>query len=172
MADWDSLIALAEKKNPQVKPSVKNTDINKNSDFEFGDALEAKTKEKTDKSLSTAELNPLKIAPITKQEKVETSGPGWYNIPKVKYTEEQKRDWKLLRMRAIMQRGSGKVVDLPEEPPDFVQFGTIQMNPLEGQKGRISKKLRAPTIAESLAKDQEFREFLEESYDKIKHHSK
>ena len=172
MADWDSLIASAEKRNPQNKPSIANTNIIQNSDFEFGDTLEAKTKEKIDNALSNAELDPLKISPVIKKEKVETSGPGWYDIPKVQLTEEQKRDWKLLRMRAILQRGGGKVVDLPEDPPDFIQFGTIQVNPIEGQKGRISKKLRAPTIAESLIKDKEFREFLEESYDKIKKNSK
>jgi hypothetical protein len=49
-----------------------------------------------------------------------------------------------------------------------VQFGVFVDNPIEGPRRRLSKKLRAPTIAESLAKDAGFRDLLETNMMKLK----
>ncbi|OHT06113.1 Acidic 82 kDa protein [Tritrichomonas foetus] len=167
MSDWDALIAEVKNENPKKEMEAKDALTEKNRDFEFGDALEDSTKKRVDSAMEKAEVDPLKMKPVTKVKKLETSGDNWYNIPKTEWTEEMKRDWQLIRMRSVLGPGGANSVELPEEYPDFVQFGTISENPIEGQKGRLSKKLRAPTIAESLAKDTEFRSFLEKNYQKL-----
>lgn len=168
MADWDEYIAeLEETKRAETRPEPVSGQIEANTAFEFGDALESAVQKRVSDAMAKAELDPLKIGPTVKKEKQETSGPMWFNVPKAKLTEEDKRDWELLRMRSALRSGGANAVELPEKPPEFLQFGVVLDNPIEGQKGRISKKYRAPTIAESLAKDAEFRDFLEASVRKL-----
>lgn len=167
MADWDELIAEVTNKPQKSVSEVKETAVRDVDDFSFGDALEKSMQKKVDLAIAKAELDPLKIRPVLPKEKAETAGEKWFNIPKAKLSEEDIRDWKLLKMRSVLHRGGANAVELPEDPPDFVQFGVILDNPMEGKKGRLDRKLRAPTIAESLAKDFEYREYLESNYEKI-----
>lgn len=167
MADWDSLISLKTKENEVEKPEVKELETVKNKDFIFGDVLENAKQQRLDDAIQNAILNPLKIKPVEKKEKVETAGSNWYNIPKAKLSEEDKRDWDLLRMRSVLTKGGVNAVELPEKPPEFLQFGVVQDNPIEGNRGRVAKRLRAPTIAESLAKDEQFHDFMEKNYEKL-----
>jgi hypothetical protein len=113
-------------------------------------------------------MNPLRIGPRLKKTKAETSGPDWFNVPKVNLTEEEKRDWDLLRMRSVIGKTRANVYQLPEKPPDFLQFGVVVGSAIEGKRGRLSKKFRGRTIAESLAKDAEFRDFLDMNVQKMK----
>ena len=167
MADWDKLIALKTKQIQEEKPKVKEVQIEKNENFVFGDVVESSKQKRIDEAMKKAINDPFRIEPVKPKEKIETSGDNWFNIPKAKLTEEDKRDWEILRMRSVLQKGGAGAVELPEKPPDFLQFGIVQDNPIEGRRGRVAKRFRAPTIAESLAKDEEFRDFLEMNYTKI-----
>ena len=167
MADWEGLIAKLKSEQKQKEEELEPVAIEANQSFEFGDLLESSIQKKVSEALSKAEMNPLKIGPIAKKEKQETSGENWFNVPKARLSEEDKRDWQLLRMRSVLSHGGAGGVELSEEPPEFVQFGVIKDNPIEGNKNRVSKKYRAPTIAESLAKDAEFRDFIETNIKKL-----
>ena len=168
MADRDGLIAQLES---AAVPTSQSSDtpvvVESNQSYEFGDLLESSVQQRVKEALEKAETNPHKIGPTIKQEKQETSGPNWFNVPKANLSEADKRDWQILRMRSVISSGGANGVELPEEPPEFLQFAVVRDNPVEGQRGRVSRKLRAPTIAESLAKDAEFRDFLETNLRKI-----
>lgn len=169
MNDWDLLIEEAKNEN-QSKNDHKETEVldikESNRDFEFGDALEESKKKKVESSMKNAEVDPLKIIPNQKVEKLETAGEGWFNMPKAEITPELKRDWDILRMRSVFRSGAD-LSEMPENPPDFIQVGVIKDNPIEGAKRRVGKKHRGKTIAEALAKDAEFRDFLERKYQKL-----
>ena len=167
MADWDGLIAQLQSQAKPDDAAPEPISLESNQAYEFGDLLESSVKQRVSQALEKAETNPVKIGPTVKKEKLETSGPNWFNVPKANLTEEEKRDWQLLHMRSALGRGGANAVELPEEPPEFLQFAVVRNNPIEGQKGRVSRKLRAPTIAESLAKDGEFRDFLETNMRKL-----
>lgn len=174
MDDWDSLIAQVKSEN-----NLKNdhndeeefTSQENNRDFEFGDALEESRKKKVESSMKNAEIDPLKMKPNQKPEKIETAGENWFNVPKAEITEEIKRDWELLRMRSVLKSGGEDAV-LSENPPEFLQVGIIKDNPIEGQRGRVGRRYRAQTITEALAKDAEFRDFLETKYQKLERKKK
>ena len=168
MSDWDSLIAEAKNESTAILTPEKLQNGENDREFAFGDAIDDSTQKRVNEAISKAELDPYKMKPATKPEKVETAGENWYNMPKAEMTEELKRDWEILRMRSVLQKGGANAVELPEEPPEFLQVGIIRDNPMEGRKGRVSRKYRAATITEALAKDQGFRDFLESSYMKMK----
>ena len=164
MADWDSLIAAETAQNTTLKPEVKQSAISAdNSNFAFGDAMESFMEKNLENKISQAQVDPFKIQNKTKGKKQITAGKNWYNMPKAELTEEEKRDWQVLHMRSVMERGAGNVAALPEEPPEFVQFGVVHTHDMDGRKARLSRKQRAPTIAEMLAKDESFVSFLNET---------
>ncbi|KAH0791886.1 deoxynucleotidyltransferase terminal-interacting protein 2 [Histomonas meleagridis] len=167
MADWDKLIALKTKQTQEKTPKVNEIQIEKNENFVFGDILESSKQKRIDEAMKKATSDPFRIEPEKPKQKSETSGDNWFNIPKANLTEEDKRDWEILRMRSVLKRGGAGAVELPEKPPEFLQFGVVQDNPIEGRRGRVAKRYRAPTIAESLAKDEGFREYLEMNYSKM-----
>lgn len=167
MADWNSLISLKTKENEEQKPEVKEGEAIKNEKFIFGDVLESAKQQRFDEAVKNATIDPTKIGPVEKKEKAETSGADWFNVPKAKLSEEDKRDWDLLRMRSALMKGGANAVELSEKPPEFLQFGVVLDNPIEGNRGRVAKRFRAPTIAESLAKDEQFQEFMEKNYEKL-----
>ena len=116
--------------------------------------------------MKKAEVDPLKMKPNQKVEKVETAGENWFNMPKAEITPEIKRDWELLRMRSVFRSGADNNT-LSENPPEFLQVGTVKENPIEGRKGRAGRRYRAETITEALAKDAEFRDFIERNYQRL-----
>ncbi|KAK8886175.1 Deoxynucleotidyltransferase terminal-interacting protein 2 [Tritrichomonas musculus] len=168
--NWDTLIAQAKKENISKKDQYADEELNtkeSSRDFEFADALEDSIKKKVESSMEKAELDPFKIKPKTKVEKLETAGANWFNMPKAEITEEIKRDWELLRMRSVLKSGGVNGVQLPENPPEFLQVGVIKDNPIEGPKGRVGRRYRGATITEALVKDADFRDFLERKYQKL-----
>ena len=163
MADWDSLIAEETAQNTELRPEVKQSDLS-SSTFAFGDALEKFTEENLKNQESKIVSDPLKItAHKLKREKDETAGKNWFNMPKSNLTEEEKRDWQILHMRSVWEKGAKNVVQLPEQPPEFVQFGVIHTHAMDGNKAKLSRKQRAPTIAEMLAKDDSFQQFINDA---------
>ena len=169
MADWDSLISDVTQNSESIKPSVIEPHIKDSKAFEFGDVFQAEKDSKLNSAMKLAQTDPLKLKAITKNEKKpETAGDKWFNMPKAQLTDEDKRDWEFLHMRSVLDKGMKNVVQLSEQPPEFVQFGFVKSHAMDGPKGRLNRKLRAPTIAESLAKDDNFHQFLAESEKKMK----
>lgn len=170
MADWDSLIAETEASSTAIKPVVHETGFSKNRDFAFGDAIQEFSEEKMKNTMKQANLDPLNMPAIDKKKKKEeTAGKDWFDMPKSKLTEEDKRDWQILHMRSVIEKGAGNVAALPEEPPEFLQFGTIITSAMDGKKARLTRKQKGATIAEALAKDESFLQYLnDEKAKKIK----
>lgn len=163
MADWDSLIAETEASSTAIKPVVHETGLTVNRDFAFGDAAQEFLDDKLKDAMNKAIADPTKMPAIDKKKKKdESAGKDWFNIPKSKLTEEDKRDWQILHMRSVIEKGAGNVVQLPEEPPEFLQFGTIQTHAMDGKKARLTRKERGATILESLAKDDTYINYLNE----------
>lgn len=167
MLNWDLLIAQVQTENLSQKETNNELSRENNREFEFSDVLEKSRQKKINDSMKHAQIDPQKIRSIQKIEKAETAGPDYFYMPKAELTEELKRDWEMLRMRSVLHSGGANAVELPENPPEFLQVGVVLDNPKEGSKGRLGKKLRAPTITESLVKDAKFRDFLEKNYQKL-----
>jgi hypothetical protein len=71
-------------------------------------------------------------------------------------------------MRGAIGKPSTRAHQLPEKPPDFLQFGVVVGSAIEGPRGKLRRKLRGRTIAESLSKDGDFRDFLDANVRKMK----
>ena len=163
MADWDALIAEESAQNTELRPEVKQSDLSY-SGFAFGDTLQEFSEQNLKNQESKMVSDPLKIqAHKLKKEKDETAGKNWFNMPKSNLTEEDLRDWEILHMRSVIEKGAANVAPLPEKPPEFLQFGIIHSHAMDGNKAKLSRKQRAPTIAEMLAKDDSFQRFLDDA---------
>ena len=163
MADWDALIAEETAQNTELKPEVKQSELS-SSNFAFGDTLQEYADQNLHNTQAKIVSDPLKItAHKLKKEKDETAGKNWFNMPKTNLTEEEKRDWQILHMRSVWEKGARNVAPLPEQPPEFLQFGVIHSHAMDGNKAKLSRKQRAPTIAEMLAKDDSFQQFINDA---------
>ena len=165
MSDWESLISEVSSETPTAKPVVHKVEEEESN--EFGDVLRRAMLLRTENALKAAEVNPLKIKPEEPKPKDDTSGADWFNMPRTELTDDQRRDWETLKLRNVFSKGATNMAKLSENPSPYVQFATVKENKFEGRGERLTRKERAMTITEEIAKDQSVVDYIEKAYSKI-----
>jgi hypothetical protein len=108
-----------------------------------------------------APLNPLhsgkELKKMRKQQKNDNAGKNWFNMKATEFTDEDKLDRELLKMRELIYPGQfikkGALKDIDEAK--FVQVGTWQDSPLDFYTKRKIKKKKS--MVETLLADADFK---------------
>jgi len=129
-----------------------NTNVNKLMNKSvLGDDLESRER--------APKLFPSKhsIKIQSKQEREETAGKGWYNLPKTELTNKIKNDLQIIKMRNVLDAKHHYKRNDTNKLPKYFQMGTIVEGAHEFYSSRMPKKSRKGTMVEELLADAEFR---------------
>ncbi|KAL2887147.1 rRNA-processing protein fcf2 [Ceratocystis lukuohia] len=158
--DVDGLLAAAEArlansatstKLPVVLPMVNNAIANRKETK--AQELEVRQVESAAKSVSEARGGrpDLRFVAVTKTEKKDTAGSGWFDLPKTNLTPELKRDLQLLRLRnALNPKVHYKKQSWRSQVPRYSHVGEVIAGPTDFFSSRITKKERRNTFAQEV----------------------
>ncbi|PHH49529.1 rRNA-processing protein fcf2 [Ceratocystis fimbriata CBS 114723] len=161
--DVDGLLAAAEArlansatstKLPVVLPMVNNAIANRKETK--AQELEVRQVESAAKSVSEPYSNEIlvpntNIVAVTKTEKKDTAGSGWFDLPKTNLTPELKRDLQLLRLRnALNPKVHYKKQSWRSQVPRYSHVGEVIAGPTDFFSSRITKKERRNTFAQEV----------------------
>jgi len=102
----------------------------------------------------------------TKIEKVETAGPGWFNMKVGDMTDERKRDFKIIGDRQYLDPKRFYKKDNRKKLPKFFQVGTVISAPIDYYSGRLTKKQRKQTLFDEVLSDIKTRTYIEKNWKK------
>ncbi|XP_045829297.1 rRNA-processing protein fcf2-like [Trifolium pratense] len=101
--------------------------------------------------------DPRKVNKLLRQQVKDTLGKDWFDMPAQTITPELQRDWKLLKLRGVIdpklhfKRSDSKN---SKTLPKYFQMGTIVDSPVDYYTGRLTKRERKTSIAEEFLADQ------------------
>ncbi|PHH67847.1 hypothetical protein CDD82_1065 [Ophiocordyceps australis] len=78
-----------------------------------------------------------------------TAGPNWFDLSETNLTPELSRDWKLLRMRGLLDPKHHKKT-LRAAPPKFSHVGEVISGAADRYSARLDRKQRKKTIFDEI----------------------
>ena len=105
---------------------------------------------------------------IELQEAKATAGAKWFHLPKTNLTPELKRDFQLLKMRAVLDPKRFYKKDSSKAAfPEFSQVGTIIEGPTEFFTARLTNKERKRTLVEEVLQGEKNTQRFKTKYNEI-----
>eukprot|EP00252_Welwitschia_mirabilis_P021324 TRINITY_DN544_c0_g2_i1.p1 TRINITY_DN544_c0_g2~~TRINITY_DN544_c0_g2_i1.p1 ORF type:complete len:315 (+),score=80.84 TRINITY_DN544_c0_g2_i1:191-1135(+) len=124
--------------------------------------LQESTVWKTEKVLQDGLLvpprDPKKINKLAREQRKDTLGSKWFDMPAPTLTPELQKDLQLLKMRDVIDPKRHYKADDSKKIPKYFQVGTV-IEPASEFYSRLSKKERKPTIADELLSDPVFNQY-------------
>jgi len=157
-------IDKAEKEEPKIEAKLSSM----TSNALLKNVMEKEVSQLMKKSVIPPDMEKNKTCPKFHESKIakekekkkkaeETTGPGWYNMPRTELTDEVKRDLQILKMRGTLDNKRHYKRSDSKAFPKFFQMGTVVEGAHDFYSSRLSKKDRKRTMVDELLADAEFR---------------
>ncbi|KAL4446201.1 hypothetical protein ABPG77_003008 [Micractinium sp. CCAP 211/92] len=106
-------------------------------------------------------------AKAARQERPDTAGKGWFDLPATQVTDEVKNDLRMLRLRGAMDpKAHYKKLDTTKFPKYF-QMGTVVESAADFYSARLTKKQRKRTLTEEVMADAQLTEVRKKRFTKL-----
>ncbi|GAQ89952.1 hypothetical protein KFL_005810050 [Klebsormidium nitens] len=111
--------------------------------------------------------NPRKERREAQKAKAQTAGPKWFDLPATPITPEVKRDFRLLKLRGVLDPKRHYKAPDSTKFPKYFQIGTVVEGPTEFYSGRLTKSERKPSLTAELLADDKLKSYRKRKYGEI-----
>ena len=103
-----------------------------------------------------------------KEQKKQTAGKDWFDMPATELTEEKQRDLELLQMRSSLDSTAFYNKNDRQVLPKYFQVGKIVESKADFYSGRLTKKERKRTLLDEMMTDYKTLEKTKKKFDEIR----